>query len=338
MTRNGRRLGLSGRFEKRSLSAVHILGIDDLQRTARAPLEPAENYFRNSRSILHFKEHTIMSTPHSTSTGHELSGTAWLDVHFESARPEYEESLRYVGIQQGWRVLDAGCGSGGFLPLLCELVGPSGQVHALDLAPENVAHVDAMIQGGKLSARITTHVGSMFALPFADATFDCVWSANVMQYLTVMECERAIGELKRVLKSGGTIAIKDFDVTMLQLLPLDPGVIARQVSVRRAKADAVRLLGSWCGPAIPSHMRRCGVIDIRRKSWLVERWAPVSADTRRRVEEIFNLQAGRTLEYGLPDADYQIWRDAVANPSRIIDDPDFCLREGFTVSVGRTAV
>lgn len=278
-----------------------------------------------------------MTAVQSTSTGHALSDTAWLDTHFESAQPEYEESLRYAGIQSSWNVLDAGCGSGGFLPLMSELVGPSGTVDALDLAPENVAHVDAMIKGGNLSARVTTHVGSMFALPFADATFDCVWSANVMQYLTVMECERAIAEFKRVLKPGGTLALKDFDVTMLQLLPLDHETIVRRISAQRAKAAATGLLGGWCGPMLPSHMRRCGLTDIRRRSWLVERWAPVSLQTRHFAEQAMGLQARLVVELGLSDSDCQYWRDAVANPSRIIDDPDFCLREGFTVSVGRTA-
>ena len=47
-------------------------------------------------------------------------------MHFESARHEYEDSLRYVGIERGWKVLDAGCGDGAFLPLMSELVGAKG--------------------------------------------------------------------------------------------------------------------------------------------------------------------------------------------------------------------
>ena len=86
----------------------------------------------------------------ATSTGHAQSGTDWLDVHFQAARAEYEDALRYVGVQPGWRVLDAGCGGGGFLPLMCQLVGSQGAIVALDLAPENVAHVEALVRGGSL--------------------------------------------------------------------------------------------------------------------------------------------------------------------------------------------
>ena len=85
-----------------------------------------------------------------TSTGHAASDAPWLDAHFESARAEYEEALRFVGIKPGWTVLDAGCGSGGYVPLICELVGSTGRVTALDLAPENIAQVERLVQRGAL--------------------------------------------------------------------------------------------------------------------------------------------------------------------------------------------
>ena len=43
-----------------------------------------------------------MSETWTTSTGHMASEAAWLDHHFESARAEYEEALRFLGIKPGW--------------------------------------------------------------------------------------------------------------------------------------------------------------------------------------------------------------------------------------------
>lgn len=74
-----------------------------------------------------------------------LDAAGWLDVHYEACRPEYEALLRAVGLQPGWRVLDAGCGGGSYLPLLAALVGPAGRVDAVDLAPDNVAAVRARL-------------------------------------------------------------------------------------------------------------------------------------------------------------------------------------------------
>jgi hypothetical protein len=44
-----------------------------------------------------------MSDARMTSTGHAGSAAPWLDAHFESARAEYEEALRFVGIGRAQR-------------------------------------------------------------------------------------------------------------------------------------------------------------------------------------------------------------------------------------------
>jgi len=89
-----------------------------------------------------------MSDERMTSTGHTVSDAPWLDLHFQTTRAEYEDALRFVGIEPGLTVLDAGFGSGGYVPLLCELVGSIGRVAALDLAPENVAQVGQFVSMG----------------------------------------------------------------------------------------------------------------------------------------------------------------------------------------------
>jgi len=48
----------------------------------------------------------------STSSGSQLSEGSYLDEHFAACQAEYESMLRSVGLEQGWHVLDAGCGSG----------------------------------------------------------------------------------------------------------------------------------------------------------------------------------------------------------------------------------
>jgi hypothetical protein len=96
--------------------------------------------FQANRAVakLNLKENDDADkSQHCTSPGHTFAESDWLDVHFLAMQSEYEEMLRWVGIQPGWHVLDAAYGS--FLPLMTELVGPSGKISAMDLAPENIA-------------------------------------------------------------------------------------------------------------------------------------------------------------------------------------------------------
>jgi arsenite methyltransferase len=275
-----------------------------------------------------------VSDTRMTSTGHAVSDAPWLDLHFQVARAEYEEALRWVGIQHGWAVLDAGCGSGGYVPLLCELVGSSGQLTALDLAPENVAQVEQLVRKGQCAAPMDVRIGSVLDLPFADATFDCVWCANVAQYLTETEFTRAMAEFCRVTKPGGLVAVKDSDGTLLQLLPLDPALMARQVAARRAEAADTGVLGAWCGSSLARFFRQAGLTDIVRKGWLVERWAPVRSDTRDFLAMGLRYHAKLAAEHGLSPQDCEAYNAAAADPDRLFDDPDFCFREVFVVTLG----
>jgi hypothetical protein len=70
------------------------------------------------------------------------------------------------------------------------------------------------------------------------------------------------------------------DGTLLQLLPLDPAIKARQVGARRVKAAETGVLGAWCGSSLARFFQHAGLTDIMRKRWLAERWAPLPTHTR----------------------------------------------------------
>ena len=175
----------------------------------------------------------------------------------------------------------------------------------------------------------------MLDLPFPDAAFDCVWCANVAAYLTGAEFVRVLGEFRRVTRPGGLVAVKDLDVTLLQFLPLDPAILARLAAARRAKAAETGLLGAWCGPLLGPFFRQAGLNELVRRSWLVERWAPLAPSTRQFASMLLRFMAGLAAEHDVPPADYEALRAAAANPDRLLDDPDFCLREAFVVTLGR---
>lgn len=271
----------------------------------------------------------------ASSTGQALTGGDWLDTHFEAAKPEYEAQLRMVGIQPGWRVLDAACGSGSFLPSLAELVGPTGHLAALDLAPDNAAVVEQRVADWKLSCSVDARVGTVFELPYPDNTFDAVWFANTSQYLTDAELEATLAEFKRAVRPGGLVAVKETDVTMYRVEPAPPGLILRYSQVL-AKTGNVQVAGGLRAPTLPSWLRRSGLTNVWRKSTPIERVTPHGPMVHAWLGNLFGYLGTRIADVDLPPDDQDFWARMRDSDTReqFLSDPDCWFIEMNVLAVG----
>jgi arsenite methyltransferase len=275
---------------------------------------------------------------HAASTGHILAAGEWLDTHYEACKPEYDAMLRSVGIEAGWRLLDAGCGSGSLLPVASELVGPGGHVAALDLAPENVEIVRARAEAGHFACPVEPKVGSLLELPFPDARFDAVWCGNVVQYFSDDDLPRVLAELRRVTRPGGLVAVKDVDMTLVRLHPCDVFLFSHlsEVSVRNPSLGP-ESRGALRGRELRRWLERAGLEEVWQRTTLIERWAPLRPVERRLWADWLAFLAGLAEERGVPEEDLRTWRalgDADA-PGHILNHPEFYSCEGQVVAVGR---
>jgi ubiquinone/menaquinone biosynthesis C-methylase UbiE len=103
------------------------------------------------------------------------------------------------------RVLDVGCGIGGPSRYLASKFGC--QVNGLDLTAEFVALAGMLAQRTRLADKVTYRQGNALDLPFPDASFDVVWSQNAA--MNIADRDRLYGEMHRVLRSGGRLALQD---------------------------------------------------------------------------------------------------------------------------------
>lgn len=272
--------------------------------------------------------------PHESSTGHIFAASGWLDAHFEAAQPEYEAMVRSVGFQPGWRVLDAGCGNGSFLPLLAALVGPSGALAALDLAPENVDAVRERIAAWRLPCPVEAEVGGVAALPYPDASFDAVWCANTSQYLGDDELLSVLAEFRRVVHPGGVVAIKDIDGSLMRAPSREPGLIPH-LREARARAGATQAWGAMRGPDLAVWMRRAGFADVSLWTTLVERWPPYRPAEREYLRTLFSTFTGMAEEVDIPQRERDEWAHLRGLGDALFEDPDHYYREGHVLAVGR---
>jgi ubiquinone/menaquinone biosynthesis C-methylase UbiE len=104
------------------------------------------------------------------------------------------------GELEGKDVLEVGCGSGIAVQLFAEA---GANVTAVDLTPWAVATTKARMEAFGLEADVREADGE--SLPFADASFDVVFSWGVIHHTSDMDA--ALGQLVRVLRPGGRLVL-----------------------------------------------------------------------------------------------------------------------------------
>ncbi|KAK1071129.1 hypothetical protein LTR74_003510 [Friedmanniomyces endolithicus] len=119
------------------------------------------------------------------------------------------------------KLLDVGCGSGTISTSLAALI-PSGSVTATDISPAILARAaDLAAQAGV--SNIVFQEADIYALPFADGTFDVVHASMVLSHLS--DPVQAYREMLRVTRpNGGLVANRESDLRMWSYYPALPGL------------------------------------------------------------------------------------------------------------------
>ena len=115
--------------------------------------------------------------------------------------PRFVEFAQVAGAH---RVLDVGCGTGSLSFCLAENPDVAG-VTGIDFSKVYIEHANRRNR----DARLAFQAGDACALPFSDASFDCTLSMLALQFIP--QADRAVREMCRVTRSGGTVAAATWD-------------------------------------------------------------------------------------------------------------------------------
>ena len=210
-----------------------------------------------------------------------------------------EDSAAYLvpHLHRGDDLLDLGCGPGSVTVGLARLVAP-GRTVGIDGSAKVLdrARAHALAAG----IEIDFQVANVYDLPFPAASFDAVHAHQLLQHLG--DPVGALSDVRRVLRPGGLVAVRDADFGSLLWHPADETLDRwhhAYLTVHRANGgepDAGRRLLEWvlaAGFVDPvSTTSSWSFADPDRRRWWGELWAG------RVVSDPF---AGRAVELGVAE-------------------------------------
>lgn len=180
-------------------------------------------------------------------------------------------------LTDGMDLLDFGCGPGSITRDLARYVGAAGTVVGIDT--NNEALRLAVHTNSGSNVRYVR--ASVYALPFPDATFDVAYGHQILQHLA--DPVGALGEIHRVLRPGGLVAVRDADYGSMTHYPHYPeldrwlDLYRRVARYNGGEPDAGRRLREWVSEA--------GFLEIRAT---VSSWSYTDRRERREWAQLWS--------------------------------------------------
>ncbi|MCA6091202.1 class I SAM-dependent methyltransferase [Streptomyces sp. SCA3-4] len=261
-----------------------------------------------------------------------------LEREGEAHGPYVDQALEQLRHLTPRRILDIGSGPG---VAACRLAAafPLAEVTAVDGAPELLTR--ATERAERLGVRLRTEVAGFPEGLDGLAPADLVWTGQVVHH--VGDQQDALARLAGLLEPDGVLAVVEGGLPA-RWLPRDigfgrPGLqdrlgaaMAERFSRMRAELPgSVAVVEDWAGM-----LRTAGLTDVRSKTFLVDRPAPLDRDARQSVRQM--LQRHRTVLDGVLDADDVATIERLldpADPAGVDRRPDVFLLTAKTVHFGR---
>ncbi len=256
--------------------------------------------------------------------------------------PASAGAIGVLKLRVGQSVLDAGCGPGGVLPLLCAGVAPTGKVLGIDISRAHVERARQLVRERGLQDAVAVEVADLRSdLPVEEASCDVVWMADVLYPDAVGDSEVVVSRLSRLLKPGGAMAI--FYGNWLRPMYL-PGYARLEHLICAARETVYARERHWQGQTHPERalgwLQRAGLVSCRPEIFPAVHRQPLPEEVRSYITAVsLGTHYARAVEtcgeeVGMKREDVELWR-RLSDPRHhdfILDQPDYyCLAAALLV-------
>ena len=226
-----------------------------------------------------------------TTGGPYLGGVASLE---DRARmPSYQAMFRslidVMAPQPGEAILEIGCGAGSLVRLLARRLGSPNPITAADVNPFLLREAAGLAEADGLAGLIQFRQGNAEALPFEDASYDCIYSVTVFE-----ECDagKAIAEAMRVVRSGGRVGlvVRALDMRQWWNLGLPEAIVRKVEAPPRSVAPS-----GVADRSLYRRMREAGFVDLVCFPTMVTLDRPGGPIWRNREDHIVSLLSPEEL-------------------------------------------
>lgn len=224
-------------------------------------------------------------------------------VEDRAAHPDQVEMrkrvLDWVGLSPGMAVLDVGCGTGVWSRDAVGRVGAAGRVRGVDPSRSLIEEARRLARERSAPPNVGFEVADGTALPFPDGSWDLVLAATVLGH--VEDPARVIGELVRVTRRGGRVAIFDQDLETFVVNHSDRGLTRRIFHIVCDRRESE----GWIGRRVLGLMRRAGLGGARclPLAWVDTDYGPY-------MRQALKGRAAFAVEHGaISDAEAKAWLD-----------------------------
>ena len=165
--------------------------------------------------------------------------------------PASRRRLLGIGLQTGWRCLEVGPGAGSIMTWMSEVVGPVGQVLAMDLDPKFLSEAER--------PNMTVVRADIRTAQLPPQSFDVVHARYVLIHLP--DYEAALTKMYDSLKPGGWLVLEEPDFSASRGITGDEQELASLRKVNQAIEQMYATLGMdyALGLKLPALMQRRGL-------------------------------------------------------------------------------